>query len=243
MFDVLREDGQYKIFRDGVFVHASYNHPGLLYDLLGIFHAQALETFAGYIRIHAGCGEYKGRRFLVIGDKGAGKSTLMMRLLFDGLRADGDELVLIKNEDVTPFPRRFHLKEGSIDLLPELQSMISSVPYIQLYNGLLLYSFSPRDAGYDWKIQTRKTDVIFYLEPDHSDKTKIEECPKYIMAEKVMARSFLSESYDYLKIGQICRIVNNAECYTLHVSSLENAAVTIRELLAKPARATTASAW
>lgn len=243
MFDIINEDGTYRIINDGELIHTAHNCPSLIYDLLGIIHVHALEAFRGYIRIHAGCGEYDKRRFLLIGDKGAGKSTLMMRLLFDGFLVGGDELVLVKNEEVIPFPRRFHLKSGGIDLLPEFRFIIESVPYIQLYNGTLLYSFSPRDAGYDWKIESREAEVIFYLEPNHGGETGIEECPKYLMAKEVMARSLLSESHDHLKIGELCSMIDRADCYILHVGNLESAAASIRESLTGSVRAGMARGW
>lgn len=240
VFDIIGEDSGYQIIKDGELIHTAPDCANLIYDLLGIIHAHALEAFWGYIRIHSGCGYYDGRRFLLIGDKGVGKSTLMMRLLFDGFRVEGDELVLVKNEDVTPFPRRFHLKSGSIGLLPEFKFMIEAVPYIELYNGSVLYSFSPRDAGYDWKIESREAEVIFYLEANHGGETSIEKCPKYLMAKEVMARSFLSESHDHLKIGTLCSIVGRADCYVLRVGNLASAAASIRRLLTGSVRPGTA---
>jgi len=153
----------------------------------------------------------------------------MTRLLFEGFRIDGDELVIVHNEKVTPFPRRFLLKESSIDLLPQVKSMIDSVPYIQADNGSKIYSFAPSDAGFSWKIETRRADFFFYLESNHGGETRVEKCPKYLMVQKVMPRTFLSNSHDHLKIGQLCRMIDHSDCYILHLGNLDGAISSVRE--------------
>ncbi len=181
------------------------------------------------IRIHAGCGELDGRRFLVAGDKGAGKTTLMVRLLFEGFRVIGDELVLVRDRRAIPFPRRFHIKQESMNLLPELNSLFASLPYNMTSYGHKMFSFTPQDAGYEWKIDEGDIHSIFYLEPNHGGQTRIEECPKYMMVNRVMPMSFLSETEDHMKINQLCNMIDRANCYILHVGDLEGAVSTIQE--------------
>ena len=50
-----------------------------------------------------------GKRFLMVGDLGFGKTTLMTRLLFEGLHVDGDELVLIRDGKTVRFPWCFQI--------------------------------------------------------------------------------------------------------------------------------------
>jgi hypothetical protein len=229
VFDVALEDGRYLIREDGEFRHSPPDYDNLIYNLLGFVNRTALEGFADTIRMHAGCGDYNGYRFLVVGDKGAGKSTLMMHLLSEGFHVSGDELALIDGEQTMPFPRRFHLKDGSVPLLPELESMIERVPFINLYGKGKIYSFSPLDAGYEWKVESRKADAIFFLEPNHGGKTLVEECPKFEMARRIMPMTLLSESRDHLKISSLCKIIDDAGCYILRVGDLAGTADSMRE--------------
>jgi hypothetical protein len=229
LYDIRREDEQFQIFDNGRPCYTTQNLSSLIYNLLGLIHNQVFKGIMGRILIHTGCGEYNGKRFLIVGDKGTGKSTLMTRLLFEGFRIDGDELVLVHNEKVTPFPRRFLIKESSLELLPQVKSMIDSLPYIQTDNGSKIYSFSPSDAGFSWEIETRKADFFFYLEPNHGGETRVEKCPKYMMVQKVMPRTVLSNSHDHLKIGQLCRMIDNSDCYILHLGNLDGAVSAIRE--------------
>ncbi len=70
-------------------------------------HELALDALADYTKVHAGCGTWHGRRFLVVGDRGAGKTTLMTRLLFEGCGVEGDEMVLLRDGEAVAYPRRF----------------------------------------------------------------------------------------------------------------------------------------
>jgi hypothetical protein len=231
VYDIRREGDQFQIFYNGKLCNSTLNRSSLIYNLLGLIHSQVFKGITGCIRIHAGCGEYNGNRFLMVGDKGTGKTTLMTRLLFEGFRVDGDELVIVHNNDeVTPFPRRFLIKESSIDLLPQVESMVDSVPFIQADDGSKIYSFAPSDAGFNWKIETRRTDKIFYLESNHDGETRVEKCPKYLMVQKVMPRTFLSIAHDHLKIGPLCRMIDKSDCHILHVGDLDGAIASIREI-------------
>jgi hypothetical protein len=199
---------------------------------MGKVHAQAFRDIKGFISLHAGCGSLHGKRFLVVGEKGAGKSTLMTWLLHHGFQADCDELVLIFGDQTVPFPRRFHLKEKSFDILHRVMQICEDIPRITL-NGAKIFSFSPSVAGFDWKIEPRRVDAIFYLSPNHGEKSRIERLPVYRMAEALMRNSFFSASADHEKIGNLCRLTDGTGSYLLHAGDLDSAAFLIRETCMK----------
>jgi hypothetical protein len=188
-----------------------------------------LTGITDWIRVHAGCGEWDGRRFLVVGDKGVGKTTLMVSLLLSGFRIIGDELTLIREGGAMPFPRRFHIKEGSTGLLQKMNSLFESLPYNMTYYGQRMYSLAPQDAGYDWKIDEGEVRSVIYLEGNHGGKTRMEECPKYRMVEKVMPMTFFSDTADHLKIAEICRVIDKADCSIMYIGDLEGAVSALQE--------------
>lgn len=228
ILELKSEDSGFSVYQDGALAETPDSVHSLIYKTMGLVHARALESFGGTVRIHAGTGEWRGRRFLAIGDKGAGKSTLMTRLLYDGVRIDGDELVLLREGTMLPFPRRFHLKNGSLPLLPELAGLADGLPSIQLYEGVTAYAFSPGEAGFHWKIEPGEIDAVYFLTPNHGGETRVEECPKYLMAQKIMPMTFLSESGDHMKIAELCRVLDRADCRVLHVGDLEAASAHFR---------------
>ena len=219
----------YEIKRDGEVCHASDDISNTVFSLQWLIHLEALRGITDRVRVHAGCGEWEGKRFIVVGDKGVGKTTLMIRLLYGGFRIVGDELALIKQGRAVPFPRKFHIKEGSMGLLPDMAELFDSLPFNWTTYGQKMYSFTPRDAGCAWKIDEGDIQAVFYLEPNHGGDTRIEECPKYRMVEKIMPMSFLSETADHLKIGELCRMIDSAHCYIIYIGELEGAVSGLQE--------------
>jgi len=222
-------DDVYEIRRDGKLLFSSDDMSDAVFNLQWLIHKEELKDVTGSIRIHAGCGELQGRRFLVVGDKGVGKTTLMVRLLFAGFRVISDELVLVRDGKALPFPRRFHIKQESMRLLPELEGLFDTLPYNHTCYGHKMFSFTPQDAGFDWKIDEGDVHSIFYLEPNHGGQSRIEACPKYMMVNRVMPMSFLSETEDHIKINELCGMIDRANCYILHIGDLEGAVSAMQE--------------
>ncbi len=231
VYHISRQGQQYLIFKDGEPCETGLDLGNLAYRLQWHIHGQVFDVIGECTRIHAGCGEYKGTRFLVVGDSGVGKTTLMTRLLYEGFRVDGDELVIIRDGKVIPFPRRFHIKSGSLTLLPQIRPFIDDIPCIEDGNGLKIYAFSPSEGGFDWSIEKQKVDLLLFLESNHGGPAFAEKCPKYLMVRKVMPMTFMSTSRDHLKIGELCRVIDRAACFRLHMGSLDSAVVGIRKIL------------
>jgi len=221
----------YEIKKDGMICFTSEDLPNSIFHLQWHMHHEALKDVTESIRIHAACGELYGKRFIIVGDKGAGKTTLMVRLLFEGFRAITDELVLVRDTKVLPFPRRFHIKQDSVKLLPELKDLFDSLPFNQANNNQKMYSFTPQDAGFDWKIDEGELRAVFYLEPNHEGETRVVVCPKYLMTQKIMPMTFLSEHKDHMKIGEICRIIDSVDCYVVHIGDLDGAVSKLKETM------------
>lgn len=232
MYEIAADEEGHRIIEDGVL--PGYEAPSLmdmLNRLLMLVHAKSLSRFEGTIRIHAGYGERGGRRFIVVGDKGTGKSTLMVKLLLAGFRVTGDELVVVRDGEAFPFPRRFHIKQGSVPLLPEMAGLFETLPWNDTTYGHKMFSFSPMDAGLEWKVDAGKIDAVFYLEPNHGGATNVEACPKLSMMEKIMPMTFLSETEDHRKIPAVCRMVDEADCYVVRNGDLHGAVEAFKELL------------
>ena len=51
----------------------------------------------------------------------------MLTLLAAGHEVHGDENVLLRGGVTLPVPRKFHLREGTLDLVPELATVRESV--------------------------------------------------------------------------------------------------------------------
>jgi len=231
VYDLNVGDGVCEILRNGEVLHTSDDLYKTIFNLQWLMHKEALGGITDRIRIHAGCGEWEGKRFIIVGDKGAGKTTLMITLLLAGFRVVGDELVLVKEGKALPFPRRFNIKQESTRLLTQMTELLETLPYNMTYYNHKMYSLSPQDLGREWKIDEGEVRAVFYLVPNHGGETRIEECPKFLMVNRVMPMSFLSENDDHMKISRLCRMIDRAECHTIYIGGLEEAVSGLQEKL------------
>jgi hypothetical protein len=233
IYEVFRQDNQhYLILKDGEGCETGLDFNGFAYTLQWHIHGQVFEVIGEYTRIHSGCAELHGNRFLVVGNSGVGKTTLMTRLLYEGFRVHSDELVMIRHGKTVPFPRRFHIKGDSLHLLPQIRPFIDSVPFVENGNGAKIFAFSPSEAGFDWLIEDQEVRSVFLVESNHGAQTVVEKCPKYLMVQKVMPMTFFSKSRDHVKIGELCRIIDRAACFVLRMGSLDTAVAPVRDKLA-----------
>ncbi len=229
---VLQRDGRYEI-RAGAETPITSDNPEwvtlYLHELINFRVAWHLRDL---IKIHAASGSLQGRRFMLAGEKGAGKTTLATRLLFEGADIHGDETVVIHGEEVTPLPRRFHLKEGTLPLVPQVIPICQRLTSYPAYHGGRFFFFDPTDAGFEWQIIRGTIDTVFYLEPRHGEKTDIERCPDWRMAEKLLLQSADFAADPEAQIGELCRLVQRSDNFVIHLGELGEAIKLIQDMLA-----------
>jgi hypothetical protein len=118
-------------------------------------HELALGPLSDWTKLHAGCGVWNGRRFLVVGDRGAGKTTMMARLLFEGCSVEGDEMVLLRDGDVMAYPRRFGIRRRTLKLVPQIGRLAPHLlegPEADQPGGFHVLALDPAQVGVPWRI-------------------------------------------------------------------------------------------
>ncbi|MFC1489399.1 hypothetical protein ACFL6B_06095 [Thermodesulfobacteriota bacterium] len=183
------------------------------------------------LTIHSGCATINNKRFILVGDKGVGKTTLLCKLLFSGEMVHSDEYVILDDSQIIPFPRKFLIKEGTLKFIPELFNICKNLrSYPSSFNGFYFF-FDPTDGGYNWEITSKRMDAIFHLEPNHGEETRVESIPKWQMVEKVMLQIDNFSSEPGLQIKNLSRVVNECECFNLYLGDLDQAVKIIKEKL------------
>ena len=129
-YGIDRAGEEYLLREDGDACYRNDCADRVVIELFRRMHGVVYGQMRGRLRLHAGCAEYQGRAFLAVGPKGAGKSTLMARLVFEGFSVSGDEMVFVLGREVTALPRRFHLKPPAIGLLPQVAALADRLPFV-----------------------------------------------------------------------------------------------------------------
>jgi energy-coupling factor transporter ATP-binding protein EcfA2 len=183
--------------------------------------------------LHAALGRLAGqrgeRRFLLIGDSGTGKTTLILHLAALGVAVEGDEIAVVMPGGVAALPRRFHVKSRSLTELPWLPPGSERQPFYESFPGSYVFAVSPRSLGYDWEIRHGPIDAVFYLDANHGGQPRLEELPRTRMVELAMQQLRLPDSRDRSWLAPFCAALNRATAHRLIVGRLDKTA----ELLIK----------
>lgn len=141
---------------------------GMLHGLLNWDLAQSHPTSP---LIHGASVVVDGRRLAVTGDKGAGKTTLMLSLLTAGHDVEGDEHVVLEPDGVIARPRTMRVKPGSLRVVPDLPAGIDRTPSIDIWEGGHIHSISPALFGRPWIVRHGRLDGIVFIAPNHGGRS------------------------------------------------------------------------
>lgn len=230
-----RDVGGYLIVEDGVDRGAEPTVESAGYALTARMHALALAALPEFTKIHAGCASWQGRRLLAVGPPEAGKTTLMTRLIYEGFSVHGDELVLVKDGQVLPYPRRFGVRAATVPLIPGLAAARQGDSHGPLVTD-------PGALGFEWIIEAAPAAAVAYLEPNHGGTSRLIPCAKYAMVQRVMSQSTPPRSGKSQWIRDVCDMLDVASTYMLMLGNLDEAVAAVREVLQRtPSVATSAT--
>jgi hypothetical protein len=229
-FDV-REEGDYL---------ARVGRPDdVLYVLYGRCHARLADymSLAGWVPLHAGVVTIGHRRVLVIGRKGAGKTTLAVRLLFDGQAAEGDELVFTRGGEAVSLPRNFHLKGDAPDVLPELAPLWAGLSTTSTSDGMLLAAFNPAATGFAWEVRRAPVDIAFALRPNYGASSSVRPTSAVALVADAMANVFPTTVATPDVVRACSLLLRDVEAYVLTVGDVAESASLVVAAATRRARA------
>ena len=184
----------------------------------------SLDEFPAAPIIHAASLRTGGRRLLLVGPKGAGKTVLTLHLIRAGYDIEGDENVFVTPGGVVPRPRALRVKESSAPLLSHLGIALSEAPYYQSSLGPRIYNLDPRRAGAPfWRIDQGKVDAVVLVHPNHGGASSMRPVPSLALVQQVIAQSGFPTTERAAAVGAIAKAVGNAKGYELSLGELGGA--------------------
>jgi hypothetical protein len=182
----------YDILEEGDELDRVARAPDVLHLVYRRVYRRVLERYAlaGWVALHAALATIGGRRTLILGDKGAGKTTLATRLLYAGHAVEGDELVLVRNGQAVAMPRAFHLKPGAEEQIPELAGRILQLP--KMYTGNIgIAALDPSQLGFDWTIAVGAVERVVWITANHGGQTLLEPRPSFAAIQRILESSLI----------------------------------------------------
>ena len=223
-------DGGYDVHENGRGATHEPDASAAARTLFWRMHELVLQAFPDCTVIHAGCATRGNRLFLAAGAANSGKSTLMTRLLYEGFRVHCDDLVLLYRGESVPYPRRFFIRPESVALIPQLSvHAVDPFEWGGWEPGSL--ALDPSRLGFEWGIEPAPVDAVFFLEREPRAEARMEACPKYAMAARLMSQSSKPASGPRDWIRDICGTVDRADCFVLRSGNLEASVSAITSVL------------
>lgn len=223
--DTAPSDGRYDVVEDGDVLATGLDVADAVDAVYLRVYRRAFELAArmGWSRVHAVTADLDGRRLLLVGPSGVGKTTLALALAGDGAAIGGDESVLVKGGDAVAVPRGFHVKAGTIDLVPEFAAAIAAAPTVADVSVV-----DPRSIVPDWRITATPVDHIVLLDPTADPEALTPAAPPAVLQTLVRESFLLTETKQKL-VAALLATSANARCWTLARAPLPSMLAALRE--------------
>lgn len=222
-----------EVYLDGTVVASVETPDDVLYVVYRDCYTRALEHFTrnGWVQVHAAVASVHGRRFLAVGRKGAGKTTLMARLLHDGHPVEGDEVALTRDGAVLPLPRPFHLKEGTETVVPELAGIVDALPRTATAEGRLIRAFDPSRHGFPWSIAAGPVDALVFLDRAGAGPASVSPVGGLDAVRRLVEHALVGAEPWSAPIAACARLAGDVVAFELHTGPLADTARVLADAL------------
>jgi hypothetical protein len=193
--------------------------------------ALAIEERPESLVLHAACLRKGGRRLLLVGTEGAGKTTTTLRLMLGGYEIEGDENVFVDAHGVIARPRGMRVKEGTLQQLPQAAERIAQAPYLIDYNGRKIFNVDPRSFGGGWEIRPGSADFIFLARANHGGASSIRPLSPIAAAREIMAEIAFPPTGRGRAVSALARLTGRAHSYDLSLGDPSQAIALIDQVV------------
>ncbi len=180
--------------------------------------------------IHGASVIIDGRRFVVTGAKGAGKTTFMLSLLAAGHEVEGDEHVVLDPEGVIARPRTLRVKPGSLRIVPGLPAGIERTPTIDIWEGGYIHAVSPALFGRPWVVRHGKLDGIVFIAPNHGGRSVVARLSPNEAFQRLMRTVIFPGVSVLAETVRVRRLVAEAPAFELRLGDLSQAEFQMQQL-------------
>jgi energy-coupling factor transporter ATP-binding protein EcfA2 len=231
VISVLPHRAHYRIAQDGRTLDEVIDTRSMVDVLHAHLFAEALRERPRSGIVHAALLRRQGRRVLLAGSRGAGKTTLTLRLARAGYEVEGDEHVFIDPDGVIARPRACRVKQGALALLPDLASLIEAAPRYRDAQGRVIYNVEPVALGGAWRIEKGAVDCIVILAPNHGGHSSIRRIPAMMAAQALLSEIGMRNADRGASIAAVAALVGRAESFDLSLGDHDGARACIDRAL------------
>jgi len=212
----------------GALVEGTSRH--VLGMLHGLMSWDLTQSHRGSPLIHGASVLVGGRRFVITGDKGAGKTTFMLSLLAAGHQVEGDEHLVLEADGVIARPRTLRVKPGTLRLVPGLPDGLESTPTIDIWEGGLIHAVSPALFGRPWVVRPGRLDGIVFIAPNHGGRSVVARLSPNEAFQRLMRTVIFPGVSVLAETVRVRRLVTEAPAFELRLGDLSQAEFQMQQL-------------
>jgi hypothetical protein len=221
----------YRIMQQGVLVREQMTPQAVCETLHAELMLLSFADFPNAPLIHAASLRRDGRRILLVGPKGGGKTILTLYLIRVGYEIEGDENVFVTPDGVAPRPRGLRVKRSSISFVPHLAETLSDAAFYEDAIGMRIYNLNPRLAGAScWRIERGKVDAVVLIRPNHGGYSSLRPVTALNLVREVMVECALAETGRAAAVGAIAKVIGGAQGFDLSLGEIAGAVRCIDEV-------------
>jgi hypothetical protein len=181
--------------------------------------------------LHAASLRQRGRRVLIAGAEGSGKTTLALHLVRSGYDLEGDEHVFLEPDGVIARPRACRVKEASLALLPLAADVISGAPCYVDELGRRTFNVDPRMIGGSWRIEKGEVACVIVLQPKHNGSSSLTSASPLALAQALVSEMGLREAGRGASIREVAALVSGAPGFQLSLGDHRSAVECVNRAL------------
>jgi len=228
------EQGQprFTIARSGEATFETESYTDLVAHLEWSINTAALRRLGHYYQLHAAAVSLDGTALLFPAEPGGGKTTLALWLCLNGFQYLTDEVTLVSPDTltVTPFPKSFGLKEGTVQLLSKLKPELGLSDYEGTFRQERIWYLPPAAISPRCVSGQARAGAVILVNHDPRRATELTDYSKARMVVELINQSFNFLAFKERGVEVLTRLVEQAACFRLSVNDLDRAATLIRQV-------------
>ena len=178
---------------------------------------QIIRNRRDYVQLHASSLELDGQAMILVGDPGAGKTTLTAGLLAGGWSYLCDEFALIDPETclIHPYPRALCIKEASFRVIDGLGlPLCRKTPYQKAIKGRVAF-LNPLDIRADVVGSPAPIRWVIFPKYVAGASPLLQPMTRSEAAEALAQQCFNARVFQARALSVLAEVVRGAECYRL----------------------------
>lgn len=196
----------------------------LLADLHRYHYIESRTEFPSSPLVHAASIEMGDGMVLFVGDKGAGKSTLICALGLSGAKVLGDEHVILNGGKAITRPRTLRLKTGSLQWLPQtFCDTVSTHHFVTDWHGFRIFSVPPSVFGSPWVLSPMPVRAVVMLTPNHGGASSMRRITADEATPRLFDNAVLPTRSKVKGLGDLRMLLTRTTLVELRAGCLERA--------------------